>query len=145
MRRQDWYVLFGLLATAVTGGVFIGQLVGQVERLAADVGDILGDPPPPPANRIEQGMLDFVSRTGSGRRGHVGDRVTFNEPFEAPPTVYAAISYIDIDTATNVRVRIMVQNVDEQGFNYRFETWGGTSVSRARAQWIAIPIPDTSD
>ena len=75
--------------------------------------------------------------TGTGPRERRKD-VQFGESFRAAPVVHCALSMWDIDHATNVRADVTAEEIDEEGFQIVFRTWGDTRVARARVRWMAI-------
>ncbi|MDP5306449.1 H-type lectin domain-containing protein [Paracoccus spongiarum] len=68
----------------------------------------------------------------------VRQRITFAEPFLAPPVVHVAIGMWDIAGGSNQRADISSDRISEAGFEIVFRTWGDTRVARIRAEWLAI-------
>ncbi|KAH8653299.1 hypothetical protein BGZ61DRAFT_374138 [Ilyonectria robusta] len=59
--------------------------------------------------------------------------------FNKPPRVFMALSLVDVsDDQGAVRLRCLADNVSQAGFRYILETWQGTTVFAAQAQWIAV-------
>jgi hypothetical protein len=78
-----------------------------------------------------------------GQDAHRGIRSgwqAFAQEFERPPQVHAGIAQIDsgIPANTGMRLAFNVQEVTAKGFKYSFVTWCNTSISGARAGWIAV-------
>lgn len=84
---------------------------------------------------------DFASGgdmwAGQGDR-EVRRRVTFSEPFRAPPAVSVGFALADLDSESNHRVHLFAENVSADGFDVVFRTWGDTRVARISASWIAF-------
>jgi H-type lectin domain len=86
-----------------------------------------------------------VMWTGTGARDS-RHAVTFDEPFEAVPSVHVSMSMWDIDNKTNSRADLVAENITAKGFDLVFRTWGDTRVARIRADWLAIgPVADEDD
>lgn len=83
---------------------------------------------------FEEGGLMW---TGRGPR-EVRTHELFSEPFKTPPVVWAGVSMIDVDQETNQRIDLTVGEVDLEGFDLVFRTWGDTRIARVRADWTAI-------
>jgi len=64
--------------------------------------------------------------------------VKFARPFRAVPSVHVSLDMWDMDQKTNQRADISAQNVDLDGFEIVFKTWGDTKIARVRAAWLAI-------
>lgn len=75
--------------------------------------------------------------TGTGDRT-ARKKITFSEPFAAPPEVQVSLVMWDMDRATNSRADLSAEMISEQGFEAVFKTWGDTRIARARIGWLAI-------
>lgn len=75
--------------------------------------------------------------TGEGPRQN-RHRVTFGEPFRAPPAVLVSLTMLDLDHSRNHRSDISAENVTAEGFDLVFRTWSDTRVARVRADWLAL-------
>ncbi|MDO5613038.1 MAG: H-type lectin domain-containing protein [Paracoccus sp. (in: a-proteobacteria)] len=75
--------------------------------------------------------------TGEGPRME-RQRISFDEPFLAPPVVHVSIAMWDIEGGTNQRADISADQITPEGFDIVFRTWGDTRVARIRADWLAI-------
>ncbi|MCB5408963.1 H-type lectin domain-containing protein [Pseudogemmobacter faecipullorum] len=74
---------------------------------------------------------------GEGPR-EVRSRVSFPQPFQAPPAVMAGLSMWDLDHRTNSRIDLSTAAVTAEGFDLVFRTWGDSRIARIRASWTAI-------
>ena len=86
---------------------------------------------------VEMGGSDPIPGDNSSR-GHVNGRVDFPEPFVQVPEVIAAISSVDHDHDTNLRLDLQVKEIDTTGFNYNFVTWADTRIYFANFRWMAV-------
>lgn len=75
--------------------------------------------------------------TGTGPR-EVRLRQAFSEPFKSRPEVWASISMIDVDHETNQRFDLSIGDIEQDGFELVFRTWGDTRIARARVDWTAM-------
>ncbi|WP_420862788.1 H-type lectin domain-containing protein [Algirhabdus cladophorae] len=75
--------------------------------------------------------------TGEGQRV-VRRRVIFDEAFAKPPSVTVSMTMWDADKDTNMRGDIAAQDVQADGFDLVFETWGDSRWARVRLGWMAI-------
>ncbi|RPE66425.1 H-type lectin domain-containing protein [Pacificibacter maritimus] len=83
--------------------------------------------------------------TGKGPR-ELRRVIEFDEPFLRAPAVTVGLSMLDIDQASNHRVDICAEMVNEEGFVIVFRTWGDTRVARVRADWMALgPVRHDDD
>lgn len=83
--------------------------------------------------------------TGSGDR-EARLNIVFSEPFRAPPAVHLTMSLFDMDRETNARGELVAENIDSEGFDAVFRTWGDTRIARLRVRWLAIgPIASEDD
>ncbi|KAK4634686.1 hypothetical protein CLAFUW4_02196 [Fulvia fulva] len=64
--------------------------------------------------------------------------VNFKKRFEKPPTIIAAINMIDAAGNADLRIRLVISEVDEEGFRWSFETWDDSTLYAASAHWIAL-------
>ena len=75
--------------------------------------------------------------SGDGERVKL-TKVSFSEPFIAPPSIQVGFSLWDISNTANTRVDLKSSNVTETGFDLQFTTWGDTKIARMHANWMAI-------
>ena len=73
-----------------------------------------------------------------GTRGHVNERIDFPEPFVLIPEVIAAISGVDHYNNHNLRLYVVVGEIDTTGFDYGFITWCNTTLASAELRWMAV-------
>lgn len=74
---------------------------------------------------------------GSDRRDFISPDIPFPRPFGAPPTVIVAVSGIDSEHSTNLRVFADVTDVENDEFNIHLFTWGDTLIYSVQLTWIA--------
>ncbi|CAJ0538540.1 Ff.00g066010.m01.CDS01 [Fusarium sp. VM40] len=58
--------------------------------------------------------------------------------FDREPKVFLAISELDLDSSTNLRVKVSADKIDASGFVWRAESWGDSSMFNVGADWIAF-------
>lgn len=75
--------------------------------------------------------------TGHGPR-EARRRIDFDRPFMAPPLVHLGMGMLDISNASNLRLQLTAEEVDERGCTISFRTWGDTRIARASVSWIAV-------
>lgn len=75
--------------------------------------------------------------TGNGPR-QMRRRIDFPESFRDHPVVSVSLSMWDMDNASNPRMDISADQIDENGFEIVFKTWSDTRIARVRADWMAI-------
>lgn len=75
--------------------------------------------------------------TSEGAR-MVTQAITFEEAFQAAPSVTVSLSMVDMSNAANIRMDVQAEEVTKTGFNIVFRTWGDTRIARARVAWQAI-------
>jgi len=81
---------------------------------------------------------------GEGAR-YVNVPVTFSEPFDSAPSVTVSLSMFDISNDAYARADIQAEDVEKDGFNIVFRTWGDTKIARVRAAWQAIGSVGSED
>ena len=75
--------------------------------------------------------------TGTGERTFQTPDIPFDPPFPAPPKVALALSGIDSDQATNLRVEVYPHDVEPGEFNIVVKTWDETVLYGVWITWIA--------
>lgn len=75
--------------------------------------------------------------TGNGPR-QIRSRVQFSESYRTIPSVRVHLTMWDMSNATNSRMDVQAEEVQEDGFTIVFRTWGDTKVARVRVGWQAI-------
>jgi hypothetical protein len=94
---------------------------------------------------ILTGVCDFSYVTspqwdlnvGTGERIFRSPDIPFDPPFVAPPNVALALSGIDSDQATNLRVEVYPHDVEAGEFNIVVKTWDETVLYGVWITWIA--------
>ena len=65
-------------------------------------------------------------------------QVKFSEKYKSIPAVQVSMDMWDMDQKTNQRADISACNINVEGFEIFFRTWGDTKIARVRAAWFAI-------
>ena len=85
------------------------------------------------------GVRPLARRVGETmQRGTVEGRVDFPMAFARVPVVHMALTQADIRRGANVRLRVGITSVDQEGFEYELYSWSDTHVYSASASWIAV-------
>ena len=72
-------------------------------------------------------------------RGIIDRTVTFDVPFEEPPTVQLALQNLDAYTPqSNFRISMQATDVSSTGFKASLYTWCDTRIYRVTATWKAV-------
>lgn len=71
-------------------------------------------------------------------RGLINQVINFKKSFNTPPKVMMALSTIDFRDGTDHRITLKINNITKENFTINFNTWCDTSISNAKANWIAI-------
>ncbi|TQS74037.1 hypothetical protein ERN12_06340 [Rhodobacteraceae bacterium] len=88
---------------------------------------------------------DGVMWSGEGPR-ELRRKITFPDPYTAPPAVHVTLAMWDIDNTHNSRVDISAGDITTEGFVIIFKTWADSRVARVRAGWMAIgPVKHDDD
>ncbi|KAH7264607.1 metalloprotease [Fusarium solani] len=58
--------------------------------------------------------------------------------FDRTPKTFLAISELDIDSSTNLRVKVRADKVDANGFIWRAESWEDSKMYNVGVDWIAF-------
>lgn len=75
--------------------------------------------------------------TGKGARS-VAKMVAFQSPFKSAPGITFGLSSFDSSKAQNLRYRLGLETIGEQGFKIAIHTWGDTKIARCAVSWQAI-------
>ena len=75
--------------------------------------------------------------TGSGER-EVVKYVPFPTPFDAPPSVLAALETAEDPDPAKPQVNVDVQDVTNDGFHVRVSTSADTRLAAASVAWLAV-------
>ena len=75
--------------------------------------------------------------TGTGER-EVVKYVPFPTPFDAPPSVLAALETVDDPHPAMRQVNVDVQNVTNDGFHVRVSTSADIKLAAASVVWLAV-------
>ncbi|KAB5569917.1 metalloprotease [Coniochaeta sp. 2T2.1] len=67
-----------------------------------------------------------------------GGKVRFPKAYDKEPKVFAAINYLDMDSARNLRVKGFVDTVDNGGFAWHANTWGDSVLYSGGLNWISF-------
>ena len=99
---------------------------------------------------IQSGTIEFPGTGVLGAAGGVwpldngqGDR-TFRTPdiafpvqFAQPPHVSLSIAGIDASAQANLRIRLTAEDVQQDEFNIRVNTWADTQIYSLVVAWVA--------
>lgn len=113
------------------------ELHGKYEQLAFETDFIV-------LRAVNTRPIDDPSLCPTGSqnlRGEIKGRINFSKPFASVPRVTVGFSEINLrgsDVLDMNRLKIVVEEVDRDGFSYSFVTWCSTVVHSATASWIAI-------
>nr|XP_034300815.1 uncharacterized protein LOC117681274 [Crassostrea gigas] len=87
------------------------------------------------------------TRCISGTVGHAGfqptakwpysQRIDFNSPFDATPTVTYGLYALDSSDEANLRVSTLLSNVSSTGFQLTLRTWSDSKLFEAAVSWMA--------
>jgi hypothetical protein len=93
---------------------------------------------------IQTGVIDFGPQTsgwnlgaGTGQRSFTSQDIGFNPPFGVAPAIALALSGIDSDHATNLRLTLNPYDVQANEFNIQINTWDDTLLYSVVVTWIA--------
>jgi hypothetical protein len=72
-----------------------------------------------------------------------GDRyytkhIYFNKKYETIPNVHVSITGFDIINSKNARLKVLVENIDENGFDIKIFTWADTIIYWVKVSWISF-------
>ncbi|MCF7699427.1 H-type lectin domain-containing protein [Loktanella sp. M215] len=101
---------------------------------------------------IDQGDLVLFSDFEDGGEMWTGEgprltrhRVPFAERYKVAPVVQVSLSMWDIASGANARADVTAEQIDRDGFDIVFRTWGDTRVARVRVAWISIGAVSSDD
>jgi hypothetical protein len=114
-------------AKIADGAVTQAKLASDVNLFKVQSGRAGGDWQSSPGWNLHQG---FAARSYTVR-------VTFQQPFQSPPTVLATLYMLDVGNAANTRVSVSAENITTQGFDLVIYTWGDTALYGAYVNWLA--------
>lgn len=80
---------------------------------------------------------DWNLSAGAGERTFQSPDIAFAPPFAAPPRIVLALSGLDSDQATNLRVEVYPHDVESEEFNIIIKTWADTVLYGVQVMWIA--------
>jgi hypothetical protein len=93
---------------------------------------------------IQSGSLHYNVDTrgwhlasGSGERWIEPADVKFDTPFSTTPKVTLALTGVDADHATNLRLNLEAYDIGLDEFSVRISTWDDTLVYAVWVTWIA--------
>ncbi|BFZ17487.1 hypothetical protein BsWGS_20526 [Bradybaena similaris] len=64
--------------------------------------------------------------------------VTFKKKYCSPPTVFLALSYLDVPHDKDVRYNTILNSVSSSDFNASCYTWDDSIVHGMKVRWIAV-------
>jgi hypothetical protein len=76
---------------------------------------------------------------GSGDRTQI-EFITFDKPFDTPPTVMVSLTGCDAtaDAGGSVRVQLTVDKITKVGCIIKVKTWGNSKVGAVWGNWLAF-------
>jgi len=87
--------------------------------------------------RFDSQMNDWNLSTGTGVRSFSTPDIAFQPPFSAPPVIALALSGLDCEHSTNLRVALQPSDVENEEFNIIITTWDDTILHGVTVTWIA--------
>lgn len=75
--------------------------------------------------------------TGSGSRSFTSPDIQFPTPFSTTPTVIVALSGVDADKKSNLRLTVTTDDVESEEFNLVVNTWSDSEIYAVWVSWIA--------
>ena len=78
---------------------------------------------------------------GSGRRW-ARAVVNLEETFDQPPKVQLSIAMIDADSAKNLRLELIAEDVTTNSFTVVAHTWNDSRIGRLQVNWTAIGVAE---
>jgi len=94
-----------------------------------------------PANRpnITSGSFNTMDvRAWNQPRDVTEGHVSYCKTFQKTPIVLAAYNHLDIDCNSNLRIKAFELGTKPNGFNWKIETWGGTTLYSAGLAYLSI-------
>ena len=74
---------------------------------------------------------------GQGDRTFRTQDIAFPIQFAQPPRVSLSIAGIDANAQTNLRIRLTAEDVQQDEFNIRVNTWADTQIYSLVVAWVA--------
>ena len=89
--------------------------------------------------KVDSGKFSTTEvRKRTDPRPKTSAKVKFKRKFDKVPTVLAALNMVDAAGNADLRVKLSVNEVDREGFQWTFETWDDSTLYAAGASWIAL-------
>ncbi|CAL1546361.1 unnamed protein product [Lymnaea stagnalis] len=63
--------------------------------------------------------------------------VPFRVSYKTAPTVYAAISKLDVGNGSNLRIRFYIVNITTSSFTLEIDTWADTVMHEVQINWLS--------
>ena len=76
--------------------------------------------------------------SGTGPRSFRSPDIGFQPPFSGTPQILLAISGIDSEHTTNLRVTLNLEDVEPEEFNIVVNTWDDTILYSLNVTWLAF-------
>lgn len=85
------------------------------------------------------GSEGWTLASGTGDRVHI-EFVTFDKPFDAPPTVMVSLTGYDATAAGDgtVRLHLAVEKITKAGCIIKVKTWDASKIGAVWGSWLAI-------
>ncbi len=87
--------------------------------------------------RFDSQMNVWNLNTGTGFRSFTSPDIAFQPPFSSPPVLVLALSGLDSEQSTNLRVALQPSDVEADEFNIIVSTWDDTILHGVAITWIA--------
>lgn len=65
-------------------------------------------------------------------------RIEFEREFSLPPVVQVALSGVDAEGASTLRLRVRARHIDKAGFTLLVSTWFDSQVHGVDVSWLAL-------
>ncbi|KAK3944177.1 hypothetical protein QBC46DRAFT_375581 [Diplogelasinospora grovesii] len=69
-------------------------------------------------------------------------RQTYPAPYNTPPKFAVGLNWLDIDHATNIRVKAYADNITKTAADMHIDTWADTTLYSAGCTWMRIAADD---
>ncbi|KAH6604050.1 hypothetical protein Trco_007496 [Trichoderma cornu-damae] len=95
---------------------------------------------PPNKSGIAAGTISTkeIKSSGTSSATNKQGTVKFSPSLSKSPSIFLALSMLDIDRNAPTRVRLSSSNVSKSGMDWHIDSWGGSTLRAAAATYIAI-------
>lgn len=85
-----------------------------------------------------QSQIGYYSKHRVEEQKGSNGEIKFKQNFSKAPQIFMGITKMDIAGAHDARLRLTVNNLSNDGFDWAFETWGDTVIYELRVTYLAI-------